>query len=137
MRRAAILCLTAVLALQLAGCGTVLYPERRGQVGGRIDPGVAILDGLGLLLFFVPGVVAFGVDFTTGAIYLPGGRRGALVDDGTVRVVHLAPGALDASRIEQVIRDATGVALSLDDPRLRTTVAADGESLRAALAAGH
>jgi hypothetical protein len=29
------------------------------------------LDGLGLLLFFVPGVVAFAVDFYTGAIYLP------------------------------------------------------------------
>jgi hypothetical protein len=31
------------------------------------------LDGLGLLCFFVPGVVAFAVDFWTGAIYLPYG----------------------------------------------------------------
>ncbi len=58
------------------GCGTLLYPERRGQRSGRIDPAVAIMDGLGCLLFLIPGVVAFAVDFGTGAIYLPGGRRG-------------------------------------------------------------
>lgn len=29
------------------------------------------LNGLGLILFFIPGVVAFIVDFYTGAIYLP------------------------------------------------------------------
>ncbi|MDX1268386.1 MAG: hypothetical protein R3311_13565, partial [Oceanisphaera sp.] len=31
-----------------------------------------------LLFFIVPGVIAFAVDFTTGAIYLPGGRRAEL-----------------------------------------------------------
>lgn len=29
------------------------------------------LNGLGLILFFIPGVIAFVVDFHTGAIYLP------------------------------------------------------------------
>jgi hypothetical protein len=58
------------------GCGTILYPERRGQRSGRIDPAVAVMDGIGCLLFLIPGLVAFAVDFGTGAIYLPGGRRG-------------------------------------------------------------
>ena len=35
-------------------CGTILYPERRDQKHGSIDPGVAILDAVGLLFFLVP-----------------------------------------------------------------------------------
>lgn len=58
-------------ACSFAGCGTILYPERRGQHAGTLDTGVVVLDGLGLLLFFIPGVIAFAVDFATGAIYLP------------------------------------------------------------------
>lgn len=61
-----------VAAVPLAGCGSILYPERRGQQGGRIDAGVAVLDGVGLLLFLIPGIIAFAVDFHTGAIYVPG-----------------------------------------------------------------
>ena len=63
------------LALQLASCGTLLYPDRRGQTHGYIDTGVAVMDGFWCLLFIVPGVVAFLVDFSNGAIYAPGGGR--------------------------------------------------------------
>lgn len=73
-QRATALALLFALGVQL-GCGTLIYPERRGQRSGRIDPSIAILDGIGVLLFIVPGLVAFAVDFGTGAIYLPGGRR--------------------------------------------------------------
>jgi hypothetical protein len=56
----------------LTGCGTLLHSERSGRPhSNQIDWRIAALDGLGLLLFFVPGVVAFAVDFYTGAIYLP------------------------------------------------------------------
>ncbi len=54
---------TAILVVQLLGCGTILYPERRGQAAGRYDTDIVILDAIGLLFFIVPGVVAFGVDF--------------------------------------------------------------------------
>lgn len=55
-----------------AGCGTIFHSERNYQPHSRdIDWKVAALDGLGLLFFFIPGVVAFIVDFHTGAIYLP------------------------------------------------------------------
>lgn len=59
-------------ACTLTGCGTLFHGERRGQRhNGRIDWKIAALNGLGLVFFFVPGVIAFAIDFYTGAIYLP------------------------------------------------------------------
>ncbi|WP_437205197.1 hypothetical protein [Planctomicrobium sp. SH664] len=55
----------------LSGCGTFMHPERRGQPAGRIDWKVVTLDGLTTLLLVVPGLIAFAIDFGTGAIYLP------------------------------------------------------------------
>ena len=58
--------------LCFTGCGTLFYGERCHRPHSHnIDWKIAALDGLGLLLFFIPGVVAFIVDFSTGAIYLP------------------------------------------------------------------
>ncbi|MEQ9021752.1 MAG: hypothetical protein RLN82_03220 [Pseudomonadales bacterium] len=55
----------------VSGCGYLLYPERHGQTGSRIDPVVAAMDA-GLLLFYlIPGIVAFAVDFSNGTIYIP------------------------------------------------------------------
>ena len=54
-----------------SGCGTIMYPERRGQPAGLVDWKVVGLDTLGLMFFFVPGVIAFAVDFNNGTIYLP------------------------------------------------------------------
>jgi len=65
-----------VLIVQLMGCGTILYPERKGQKSGKIDTGVAILDGVGVLFFIIPGIIAFAVDFYNGTIYLPGTNSG-------------------------------------------------------------
>jgi len=63
---------SATLLPTLTGCGSIFYPERVGQPRiGPLDWKVVALDGLGLLLFFVPGVVAFVVDFYNGAIFLP------------------------------------------------------------------
>ena len=42
---------------------------------GKIDPNAVVLDGIGLLFFVVPGLVAFAIDFATGAIYLPPGEE--------------------------------------------------------------
>ena len=57
--------------LFLSGCGTIFYPDRRGN-STHLDAGVAILDGIGLIFFIIPGVVAYAVDFSTGCIYLSG-----------------------------------------------------------------
>ncbi|SDZ76630.1 hypothetical protein [Microbulbifer marinus] len=67
-----------VMMMNLTACGYFLYPERKGQAGGRVDPVVVILDGAALLFGILPGVVAFAVDFTTGTIYLPAGGSSAI-----------------------------------------------------------
>lgn len=71
----------SLVVFTLSSCGVILHPERKGQRAGRLDPAIVVLDAVGLLLFFVPGVVAFAVDFATGTIYLPGGRRAELSQD--------------------------------------------------------
>ncbi len=82
-----------VLMMNLTACGYFLYPERKGQQGGRVDPVVVILDGAGLLFGILPGIVAFAVDFTNGTIYLPPGGSSAIerhvssVDPGEVKKV--------------------------------------------------
>lgn len=57
-------------------CGYFLYPERRGNPPGQIDTGTLVLDILWLIPGLIPGAIALAVDFTSGAIYLSGGRRG-------------------------------------------------------------
>jgi hypothetical protein len=102
-----------VLVIQLAACGTILYPERRGQTSGRIDPGVAILDGIGLLFFVIPGIIAFAVDFTTGTIYLPGTARSSLERE-KIRHVRFDPERCDLARLEMIIKKETGHDVGLD-----------------------
>jgi hypothetical protein len=63
--------LLGLVGIVTPGCGTLLYPARKGQPAGRLDWGVVALDAVGLLFFFVPGVIAFAVDFNNGTIYLP------------------------------------------------------------------
>ncbi|WP_428818416.1 hypothetical protein [Microbulbifer sp. MCCC 1A16149] len=76
-RGIAVSCLMTLM-LNLTACGYFLYPERKGQAGGRVDPVVVILDGAGLLFGILPGIVAFAVDFTNGTIYLPAGGSSAI-----------------------------------------------------------
>ncbi len=101
---------SAVFIIELVGCGTILYPERKGQKDGRIDPGIAVLDGLGLLFFIIPGVIAFAVDFTTGAIYLPGGPRksSTFLEDEKIVIVRVNPKELNEEVITKVVRRETG-----------------------------
>jgi hypothetical protein len=76
--------LAGSLGFQGAGCGTLMFPERQHEDhSGRLDPNILILDGIGLLFFIVPGLVAFGIDLYTGAIYLPEG-----VDEGEGPFIH-------------------------------------------------
>ena len=63
--------ITLVLAVCLSSCGTLIYPDRIGQDRGRIDPAVVVMDGLFVFIVIVPGLLAFIIDFATGAIYLP------------------------------------------------------------------
>jgi hypothetical protein len=128
--------LTVALAVQITGCGTLLYPERKGQRDGRVDTTVALLDGIGLLFFIIPGLIAFLIDFDNGTIYLPGTegehrRHRDRSGDGDSRLetpdpdrwiaVHVGTDRLDAKTIRTVVGRSTGKWIDLDDPRLQVT----------------
>ncbi len=100
--------------VQISACGTLLYPERRGQHGGRIDVGVAVLDGVGLLFFLIPGIIAYAVDFSTGAIYLPGGGASSISDADEIIVVHVNPTELNETTIKEIIIRETGISGTLN-----------------------
>jgi hypothetical protein len=124
------LALVAAIALASTSCGTLLYPERRGQPRGVIDSGVLLLDAVGLIFFVVPGLVAFAVDFTTGAIYYPPAPYGGPVTqnglgrDDLVRV-DVPKDELTQERIEQVVSQQTGKPVRLQPGRFRATEISD------------
>jgi hypothetical protein len=109
--------LAVALFTQLTACGTLFYPERRGQIEGKIDPAVAAMDAIGILFFVIPGLIAFAVDFATGAIYLPGGQT-AQVDPQQLKQLLDADGKLDQAGLKALIERSSGHQLPLDDPRL-------------------
>ncbi|KAA0011483.1 hypothetical protein F0A17_15465 [Billgrantia pellis] len=109
----------------LVGCGTVFHPERKGQMNGRIDPVIAIANGVGLLFFIIPGVIAYAVDFSNGTLYLPGTQDNAGVD-----TLQLEEG-MDIATLEQLLSDKTGKSVSLDSELVRVE---EVESLDEALA---
>lgn len=114
--------LVITLSIQMTACGALLYPERRGQKTGRIDTGVAILDGIGLLFFVVPGVVAFAVDFATGAIFLPTGQDKTNVFGAIEQpVLYVDLKELNQQKIEAVIAQYTGHEISLNHPDIVVT----------------
>ncbi len=105
-----------------AGCGTILYPERRGQPAGPMDWGVVALDSLGLLLFFVPGVIAFAVDFNNGSIYLPTGEYGGAGAPlpSKLRQVDVPRQQLTREGISRVVSKALGRSITLEQDTFET-----------------
>lgn len=126
--------LGAGLIVSSSACGTILYPERRGQRGGRIDAGVAVLDAVGLLFFIIPGVIAFAVDFSNGTIYLPNGKKGFL-GGGPPEKVRFDPRGDEKAAVERIVRERTGVAVSLDRDPVRVTELRSARELPARFAA--
>ncbi|MEA5672291.1 polyribonucleotide nucleotidyltransferase [Pseudomonas sp. MH2] len=109
--------LIAALLTQLTACGTILYPDRRGQIEGKIDPVVAVMDAIGILFYVIPGLIAFGVDFATGAIYYPGGKT-AQVDPAKLKPAVDADGKIDNLKLQAILESELGQRLPLNDPRL-------------------
>ena len=126
------LLVAVIFLLQIVGCGTVIYPERRGQKAGRIDVGIAILDGLGLLLFLIPGVIAFAVDFGTGAIYLPSGKTKHAEDSETsdMVVIRVRPEELNLAKLDEILSDYTGGEVNLESDTVQICEAAEEVSIR-------
>jgi hypothetical protein len=108
--------LAVALTTQLSACGSIFFPDRRGQIDGQIDYLVAGLDAVGLLFYIVPGVIAFAVDFTTGAIYLPPGEHYSVAPE-TLRDTLDADGRVDPARLRTLIERETGRALPAGELR--------------------
>ena len=121
------------LMLHLCACGMLLYPERRGQTSGRVDPVVAVLDGIGLLVFIIPGLVAFGVDIATGTIYLPAGKRSGL-EPGKVRALAGDGPLKSLPEIEAAVSRAAGRSVALDGGEVWAYRCDDREELTQSLA---
>ena len=116
------LLVSLVLIFGANSCGTMLYPERRGQTAGKIDVAVVLLDGLGLLLFVVPGVIAFVVDFSTGAIYLPPESSRLEYDKiHDMEVTKIGREALTQDKIQLLIAHKTGHTVDLTSPGVKVT----------------
>lgn len=119
-RRSFVRTLLTTLGCSTTGCGTILYPERRGQPAGQLDWGVVLLDGIGLLLFFVPGVIAFAVDFATGAIYLPCDRYGSNEAPSKLRRIPVDRTRLTPQEIARTVSEATGQTITLEPETYET-----------------
>ncbi|WPC04499.1 polyribonucleotide nucleotidyltransferase [Pseudomonas benzenivorans] len=108
--------LAVTLFTQLSACGTLFFPDRRGQIEGKVDPVVVAMDAIGILFYVIPGLIAFGIDFATGAIYLPNGQYSMAPD--TLKQAVDAEGRIDNAKLKALIERHTGHSLPLDDPRL-------------------
>lgn len=109
--------LVAALLTQMTACGSIFYPDRRGQIDGHLDPVIVALDAIGLLFYIIPGLIAFGVDFTTGAIYFPNGRT-SQVDPAKLQPAIKTDGSVDNSKLQVILESELGRSLPLNDPRL-------------------
>lgn len=109
--------LGGTLLTQLAACGTLFFPERRGQIDGKLDPVVFALDAFGLLLYIIPGLIALGIDFATGAIYLPGGEKYSVAPE-RLRDAMDDQGHVDRQQLRDIIRETSGRDVPLDHPML-------------------
>ncbi|SEP01278.1 MULTISPECIES: polyribonucleotide nucleotidyltransferase [unclassified Pseudomonas] len=109
--------LVASLLTQISACGSIFYPDRRGQIDGKIDPAIAALDAVGLLFYIIPGLIAFAVDFATGAIYFEPGRS-VQIEPEKLKPAINADGSVNNLKLQAILESELGRSFPLDDPRL-------------------
>jgi hypothetical protein len=112
-----------LLIFQLMGCGTLLYPERRGQRAGHVDIGVFLLDAIGLLFFLIPGIIAFAVDFSNGCIYLPASVSTTTINGSRTQLkkIRFDPKRTTLADIENIIKAETGYNIKFNERRVQVT----------------
>ncbi|KTC34150.1 polyribonucleotide nucleotidyltransferase [Pseudomonas sp. ABAC61] len=109
--------LVTALLTQLTACGSIFFPDRRGQIDGKIDPVIVALDAVGLLFYVIPGLIAFGIDFATGAIYLEPGKTAQVAPEKLQQAIG-ADGKVDNRKLQAILERELGGSFPLDDPRL-------------------
>ncbi|MBW1863013.1 MAG: hypothetical protein JRJ02_11660 [Deltaproteobacteria bacterium] len=131
LRKVIVTTIVFAMFLQISGCGYLMYPERRGQPKGKIDVSVALLDGLGLLVFLIPGIIAFAVDFTKNTIYLPPGRS-SINNNTTDEMITLRIPKQEFNKegIEQIVREHSGLKIDLASNNVYIYAANDTDEVR-------
>ena len=109
--------LAVTLLSQLTACGSIFYPDRRGQIDGKIDPTIAVLDAVGLLFYIIPGLIAFAVDFASGAIYYAPGETAQVAPEKLKEAIG-ADGKVDTHKLQTILETELGRSFPLNDPRL-------------------
>lgn len=118
-RRTATLGLAAGAATLLSSCGTILYPDRINQKRrGDVDFMIVGLDAVGLIFFLVPGIIAFAVDFGTGAIYFPE-ERDRHNREQTIFDKMESQTRLDQPAIERIASRRAGTTIDLDQKNVQ------------------
>lgn len=101
----------SLLIINLSGCGTLFYPERVGQRhSNEVDIKIAVADGIGLLFFIVPGIIAFAVDYNNGSIYLPSRHSS---NDHSIKVVS-TDSEIDNDYLESMLEKEFDIQVDLD-----------------------
>jgi len=113
MKKLTSLTIALTLLLNLSACGTLFYPERIGKHhSNQVDIKIAVADGIGLLFFIVPGLIAFAVDYNNGSIYLPS-RHSNNNSEESIKVVQ-AEQRIDHAYLETLIESELGLLVDLD-----------------------
>ena len=99
-----------------------MHPERKGQPAGKIDWKIFALDAIGLVLFFIPGVIAFAVDFNNGTIYLPPDSQASTDSNSKHRLtqVTVPRDQLCRRQIEEVVARHSGHNIQLEQDETQT-----------------
>ena len=104
------------LLMPLALCCAAAAPLAPAWAEGKIDPVVAGLNAVGILFYVIPGLIAFGIDFATGAIYLPNNQY-SLAPEKLQDAIG-TDGRVDNLKLKAILQRELGRDLPLDDPRL-------------------
>lgn len=137
LRKATAVGLTALLGTQVTSCGLLLHPERKGQTGGRVDAGIAVLDAVGLLFYIIPGVVAFAIDFTYGTIYLPHSQASAGDGSNDMRVVNTGRHNLTVAEAQQIVSQELKEPVNLQEGNVKAERVASADQLPALFRQAH
>ena len=113
---------------EFTSCGSIIYKERVFKKHSRrLDPKVAIMDTILMVFFLIPGAIAFGVDFATGAIFLPRGKKAwsKLNSPDDITVIKVDPEKLNKEMLEKILSEYTGKKIILDEQNLQVFTGGD------------
>jgi len=78
---------------------------------------IILLDAAGLILFLIPGVIAFAVDFSIGCIYMSNGKHSnKTIND--IKVARFNPRSTSPSDLTRLIEQSAGKKVEFTDKRM-------------------